>query len=238
MTTGTCEAPVEVAHSLRTEVVRHLQLCNNPGTAGRKRHARCHPYLAMGSPGAARRHDLDGFAPGEATASCRFPGAGIAPVSRRPRNAISAIGALRGTAGFRCSANRVLAVSAEPVGGRTPAIYAWKNLRVPSARALPEAIARTVCQYTGVSWSPGVAGRLPAANPLSAVVTRRSGRPSCWLGGAAAAAATLYRRGSSSRGTPGHYAPGPVTSRRLPRRRVGPAVRAAVRPARPGPACR
>ena len=57
-----------------------------------------------------------------------------------------------------------------------PAIYAWKSLRVPSARALPEAIARTVCQYTGVSWSPGVAGRLPAANPLSAVVTRRSGR--------------------------------------------------------------
>ena len=57
-----------------------------------------------------------------------------------------------------------------------PAIYAWKSLRVPSARTLPEAIARTVCQYTGVSWSPGVAGRLPAANPLSAVVTRRSGR--------------------------------------------------------------
>jgi len=30
--------------------------------------------------------------PPRATASCRFPGAGIAPVSRRPRNAISAIG--------------------------------------------------------------------------------------------------------------------------------------------------
>lgn len=62
-----------------------------------------------------------------------------------------------------------------------------------------------------------------AANPLSALVTRRSGRLSWRLRGAAEAGATTYRRGSSSRGTPGHYAPGPVTARKLPRRRVGPA---------------
>ena len=62
-----------------------------------------------------------------------------------------------------------------------------------------------------------------AANPLSALVTRRSGRLSWRLRGAAEAGATSYRRGSSSRGTPGHYAPGPVTARKLPRRRVGPA---------------
>jgi hypothetical protein len=139
--------------------------------------------------------------PPQATASCRFPGAGIAPVSRRPRNAISAIAALRGTAGCRCSANKVPAVSAEPAGGRTPAIYARKNLRVPSARTPPEAIARTVCQYTGVSWSPGIAGRLPAANPLSAVVTRRSRRLSCWLGEARhTSKATHRRRDARSRG--------------------------------------
>jgi hypothetical protein len=68
----------------------------------------------------------------------------------------------------------------------------------------------------------GAGGRPMAANPLSALVTRRSGRLSWWLRGAAEAGATSYRRGSSSRGTPGHYASGPVAARKLPRRRVVP----------------
>ena len=101
----------------------------------------------MGSSGVARRHDVDGFAPGEATASCRFPGAGIAPVSRRPRNTISAIGALRGTAGFRCNANRALAVAAEPVGGRSRRSMRGRacGFRPPARcrRPLPERSAST-----------------------------------------------------------------------------------------------
>ena len=74
-----------------------------------------------------------------------------------------------------------------------------------------------------------VAGRRGQANGgepavrIVSLATRRSGRLSWRLRGAAEAGATSYHRGSSSRGTPGHYAPGPVTARKLPRRRVGPA---------------
>ena len=119
-----------------------------------------------------------------------------------------------------------------------PTIYVRKGLPVPPGRRRPEAIAWTVCQYTGVSASPGAAGRLVAANPLSALVTRRSGRLSRWLRGAAAPAAISWPRGSSSRGTPGQYAPRPATARRLPCRRVGPQGEQLVRPALPVPACR
>ena len=95
----------------------------------------------MGSSGVAPRHDLYGFAPA-GYCLMSFPWRrdrpGQPPATQRD---IRHWGALRGTAGFHCGANRVLAVSAGPVGGRMPAIYACKSLRVLSARALPEAIA-------------------------------------------------------------------------------------------------
>jgi len=88
-----------------------------------------------------------------------------------------------------------------------------------SGRRSPEAIACTVCQYTGVSSSldlpGGAAGKPLARNPLSAFVTprRQTGRLSCWLSEAPGAASTSYRRGSSLTGTSGHYWARPVITR-------------------------
>jgi hypothetical protein len=88
-----------------------------------------------------------------------------------------------------------------------------------SGREPPEANARTVCQYTGVSSSldlpGGAAGKPLAGNPLSAFVTRRrqAGRLSIWLSEAPGAVSVSYRRGSSLTGTSGHYGARPVITR-------------------------
>jgi hypothetical protein len=91
--------------------------------------------------------------------------------------------------------------------------------RYRSGREPPEAIALTVCQYTGVSSSldlpGGAAGKPLAGNPLSAFVTRRrqTGRLSCWLSEAPGAPSVSYRRESSLTGTSGHYGTRPVITR-------------------------
>ena len=154
--------------------MRKLQLCNNPGTACRRRHARCrscwpcYGRLWRGT-GPRPRH----LRPRTVTPSRWFPWRRTAPARHQPRNAIHGEwAAVRVTADCHGSANKVTGVSAGPGGERMPAIYARKSLRVASARRVPEAIARTVCQYTGVPPSLGVRGRLMAANPLSALVNK------------------------------------------------------------------
>ena len=219
--------------------VRKLQLCNNPGTAGRRRHARCRWYWpGCGSSGLAPRHDLDHLPP-HSYCPRSFPWRRIAPASRRPRNVIHGEWTeVRVTADCHRSASKVAGVPAGPGGERMTAVYARKE----PAGCLSSPSAGSHClNGLPVHRSIVVAGRRGQANGGEPAV--RIGNKTEWP---AVMAASRSRRGGR------HLIPSRVLIKGHTgtlRARAGycpevatPAcrsrVRAAFRPARPVPACR
>jgi hypothetical protein len=188
VTTGTCAAPGEVAHTLWTEVCASHNRDNSPGTAGRRRHAtRIGTGRAIGSSGRAPRHDLGHFAP-HSYCPRSFPRRRIVPVSRRPRNVIPGEwAAVRVTAGCHGSASTVAGVPAGPGGERMPTVYARKSPR--AASALPTAGSHCL-NGLPVHRSIAVAGRRGQANGGEPAV--RVGNKTQWP---AFMAASRSRRG-------------------------------------------
>jgi hypothetical protein len=142
VTTGTCVAPGEVAHSLWMEVCASYNCATTPARpVGSVMPDVVRIGRAMGGSGAAPRHDLDTFAP-HSYCLRWFPWRRIAPARHQPRNVIQGEwAAVRVTADCHGSARKVAGVSAGPGGARMPAAYARKSLRVASACRVPEAIA-------------------------------------------------------------------------------------------------
>ena len=88
VTTGTCVAPGEVAHSLWMEVCVNYNCATTPARpVGGVMPDVVRIGRAMGSSGVAPRHDPDNFAPAQLLPWV-VPRRRIAPVSRRPRNVI------------------------------------------------------------------------------------------------------------------------------------------------------
>jgi hypothetical protein len=143
VTTGTCVAPGEVAHSLWMEVCVNYNSATTPTRpVGGVMPDVVRIGRAMGSFGVAPRHDLDNLTPPHSYCLRWFPWRRIAPASHQPRNVIHGEWTeVRVTADCHRGASKVAGVSAGPGGERMTAVYARKSLRVASARRVPEAIA-------------------------------------------------------------------------------------------------
>jgi hypothetical protein len=139
VTTGTCVAPGEVAHSLWMEVCVNYNCATTPARpVGGVMPDVVRVGRAMGGSGVAPRHDSDTFAP--RSYCLRWsPWRRTAPARHQPRNVIHGEwAAVRVTADCHGSASKVAGVSAGPGGERMPAVYARKSLRVASACRVPE----------------------------------------------------------------------------------------------------